>query len=164
MRNRHNRKRYQKGVNSPFPVTVWRKGRAEECDPPPFVPSCCQREEVGAMGDPHRLRLHRKYCGDRRGGSRLPPPLQAPTYSCSLPIGSGCDLEIPLQVPSRHPLLCLFLPSSPVSLLVPFSRVPLCPSLCSFVCFSLVPFCPRRLCPFLSFSPSRAFLPPFPLC
>ena len=27
-----------------------------------------------------------------------PPPFQAPTHSCSPPIGSGCDPGIPLQI------------------------------------------------------------------
>lgn len=31
-----------------------------------------------------------------------PPPLQAPTHSCSPPISSGCDLRIPLQAFSTH--------------------------------------------------------------
>jgi len=26
-----------RGINSPLPATVWRKGRAEEHSPPPFV-------------------------------------------------------------------------------------------------------------------------------
>ena len=43
-------KRYQKGINSPLPVTVWRKGQAEECDPPPFVPLRCWREGRGERG------------------------------------------------------------------------------------------------------------------
>ena len=50
MRNRHNRKRYPEGINSPLPVTVWRKGRAEECDPPPFIRSCRQSEGQGEIG------------------------------------------------------------------------------------------------------------------
>ena len=50
MRNRHNRKRYPEGINSPLPVTVWRKGRAEECDPSPFIPSRRQRQRRGQIG------------------------------------------------------------------------------------------------------------------
>lgn len=40
----------QKEIKSPLPVTVWRKGRAEECDPPPLIPSRRQREGQGKMG------------------------------------------------------------------------------------------------------------------
>ena len=50
MRNRHNRKRYPEGINSPLPITVWRKGRAEECDPAPFILSCRQSEGQGEIG------------------------------------------------------------------------------------------------------------------
>ena len=65
--------------------------------------SCAAGEKGrGKEGDPCRLRLHRKYCRDRRGGSRPPPQLQAPTHSCSPPIGSGCDPGIPLHL-GVHP-------------------------------------------------------------
>ena len=37
----------------------------------------------GKERDPCRLRLHRKYCRDKRGGSRPPPPFQALTHSHS---------------------------------------------------------------------------------
>ena len=40
-----------RGINSPLPATVWRKGQVEECSLLPFVFSCHRRETGG--GETH---------------------------------------------------------------------------------------------------------------
>lgn len=47
LRNRHYRKRHRREINSPLPVKVWRKGRAEECSLLPFVLLCHRRKGWG---------------------------------------------------------------------------------------------------------------------
>ena len=93
------RKRYQKGIDSPLLVTV--KRRAEECDPPPFVPLRCRREGQGQRGGPAQTQTAQEVLQRQKGWLQTPPhpPFQAPTRSRSPPIGSGCDPGIPLHLP-----------------------------------------------------------------
>ena len=117
MRNRHSRKRYQKGIDSPFLVTVCRERRAEECDPPPFIPWHCWREGQGQRGGPAQTQTAQEVLQRQKGWLQTTPaPFQAPTHSCSPPIGSGCDLGIPLR--------CHCFVFRPISLSFPFSLFP----------------------------------------
>ena len=72
-----------------LPVTVWRKGRAEECDPPLFIPLRHQREEWGQR----ETRADSDCTGSITETEGVAPDPPAP--------GSGCDLGIPLYPESE---------------------------------------------------------------
>jgi len=59
----------------------------------PHLYNCTAREKGGGKGEPVQTQIAQELL------QRQKRWLQAPTHSCSPPIGSGCDLGIPLHLP-----------------------------------------------------------------
>ena len=68
--------------------------------------SCAAREKGGGEGRPVQTQIAQEVSWRQKGCLQITPLpllLQAPTHSRSPPIGSGCDLGIPLySTPSQH--------------------------------------------------------------
>lgn len=87
------------------------KGTSWGMWPSPVLTLAPRERGAGAKGDLCRLRLHRKYCGDRRGSSRPSPCSRHPHTHVAHPLVQAVTLEfhyrhfLPIYLKAFH--LCL---------------------------------------------------------